>query len=133
MLTNKVMKHGFITGKMEEILDDGSKITHSRLSEEVDAIIADPSKIELKIPAENVESCYSPIIQSGGHYDIKISAQSDDNILSPDVIICSIGARYKNYCAHMSRTFMVDAPAKVEKTYRTLLNLYTLKIFLNFL
>lgn len=126
MLTNKVMKHGFITGKMEEILDDGSKITHSRLSEEVDAIIADPSKIELKIPAENVESCYSPIIQSGGHYDIKISAQSDDNILSPDVIICSIGARYKNYCAHMSRTFMVDAPAKVERTYRTLLNLYTL-------
>jgi nucleosome binding factor SPN SPT16 subunit len=84
----------------------------------------DPSKIDIKVSADAVDACYTPIIQSGGVYDIKPSALSDRNLLSPDVILCSIGARYKSYCANVSRTFMVDAPKKVEKTYATLVALY---------
>ena len=71
-----------------------------------------------------VEICFTPIIQSGGKYDIKVNAQSNSDNLSSDIIICSLGARYKNYCANVSRTFMVDAPSKVEKTYATLMGLY---------
>lgn len=87
-------------------------------------IILDPSKIDIKVSADAVDACYTPIVQSGGVYDIKPSALSDRNRLSADVILCSIGARYKGYCANVSRTFMVDAPKKVEKTYTTLVALY---------
>jgi nucleosome binding factor SPN SPT16 subunit len=91
---------------------------------QVEAIIFDPSKINVKISKDIVESCFSPIVQSGGKYDIKVSASSNSDNLSPDVIICSLGARYKGYCANVSRTFMVDAPPKVEKTYALLVKLY---------
>ena len=123
MLSNKVMKHGFVQ-EMETILDSEGKITHDEMSRKVEEIILDPSKIGIKVAADAVDACYTPIVQSGGVYDIKPSAQSDEKRLSADVILCSIGARYKGYCANVSRTFMVDAPKKVEKTYATLVALY---------
>jgi nucleosome binding factor SPN SPT16 subunit len=124
ILTNKVMKHGFVS-EMETILDGDDKISHENLSGKVDSIIMDPSKIKVNISSDAVDSCYTPIIQSGGKYDIKVSAYSNTDNLTPDVIISSMGARYKGYCANMSRTFMVDAPSMVEKTYNSLLILYT--------
>lgn len=89
-----------------------------------EGIIGDPSKIGVKVAKELVESCFFPIIQSGGKYDIKVSASSNSDTLSYDVILCSLGARYKNYCANMSRTYMIDAPNKVESVYNTLLGAY---------
>lgn len=71
-----------------------------------------------------MESCYDPIIQSGGKYDIKLSAVSDEDNLSSNVILCSLGARYRNYCSTLSRTFLVDAPPRIEKTYSILIGLY---------
>lgn len=87
-------------------------------------IILDPSQINIKVSSDSVDASYSPIIQSGGTYDIKPSAGSDSNYLSADVILCSLGARYKGYCANMTRTFLVDAPKKVEKMYGLLIALY---------
>ncbi len=92
--------------------------------EQVEQIILDPNKIGVKVSADAVDICYSPIVQSGGQYDIKVSAVSNNDNLSADVIICSLGARYKGYCANVSRTFMVDAPPKIEKTYATLMALH---------
>lgn len=117
------MKHGFVQ-EMESILDNETKITHEALAKKVEEIILDPSKINVKVSADAVDACYTPIIQSGGVYDIKPSAVSDEKRLTADVILCSVGARYKGYCANVSRTFMVDAPKKVEKTYATFVALY---------
>ena len=71
-----------------------------------------------------VESCFFPIVQSGGGYDIKVSALSNKDKLSYDIVLCSLGARYKNYCANISRPYMVDAPAKVENTYGILVGAF---------
>lgn len=76
------------------------------------------------MPKDVVDICYTPIVQSGGKYDIKVSAVSNEDYLSSDVILCSLGARYKNYCANVSRTFMVDPCPKIEETYSVLLALY---------
>ena len=37
----------------------------------------------------------------------------------------SLGARYKNYCSNVSRTFLVDAPKFVSDTYEALLGMQT--------
>lgn len=109
---------------MESILDNDTKVSHTELSKKIEAIIQDPSKIGLKLAADSVESCYDPIVQSGGQYDIKLSAMSNNDKLTANVIICSIGARYRSYCSTLARTFLVDAPPKVEDTYATLLATY---------
>jgi nucleosome binding factor SPN SPT16 subunit len=92
--------------------------------DQVEGIIFDLEKIEVKITSDAVNSCYTPIVQSGGVYDIKVSAQSNAGMLSPDVILCSLGCKYKEYCANVSRTFLVDAPTKVEETYSVLMTMY---------
>lgn len=120
VLSNKVMKHGYVK-KMEEVIDSEEPITHEQLSAYVEEILEDPSKISLKVPKEDVQSCYSPIIQSGGTYDLRVSAQSNGDRLSHDVIVVSIGARYRNYCSNIARTFLVDAPQKVNDIYDVLL------------
>jgi len=56
--------------------------------------------------------CYPPIVQSGGVYDLKPSAVSNNDYLHADTIICSLGVRYKSYCTNISRTFLID-PKKV--------------------
>ena len=122
VLTNKVMKHGFVKD-MEKIIDDAKSITHKDFAQLVEEKIYDPGKIGIKVSKDVVECCYTPIIQSGGHYDIRPSAQSDDNELKYDIIICSLGARYKNYCGNISRTYMVDVPDRVVKVYGILSSL----------
>jgi nucleosome binding factor SPN SPT16 subunit len=122
VLANKVMKHGYVK-KMEEVIDSEQSITHEALASYIEDILEDPSKISLKVPKEDVQSCYFPIIQSGGVYDLRVSAQSTNDNLSNDVMIASIGARYKQYCSNITRTFFVDPPKKVSETYDVLLEM----------
>lgn len=123
VLSNKVMKHGYVK-KMEEVIDNEQKITHEELATYVEEVLEEPSKISLKVPADDVQSCYYPIVQSGGKYDIRVSAQSNDQSFSHDVITVSIGARYKMYCSNIARTFLVDPPKIVSETYENLLEMH---------
>ena len=120
VLSNKVMKHGFVK-KLEEIIEEETKITNEAFAQEIESILENPNKIKLNVPEEDVNSCYFPIIQSGGKYDLKISAQSTSDEFSHDIITVSLGARYKLYCSNIARTFLVDPPKKVSATYETLL------------
>jgi nucleosome binding factor SPN SPT16 subunit len=122
VLSNKVMKHGYVK-RMEEIIDSEQYQTHEALATYVESVLEDPSLISLKVPKEDVQSCYFPIVQSGGQYDLRVSAQSTSETLSPDVILVSLGARYRNYCSNIARTFLVDPPKKVSETYELLLEL----------
>jgi nucleosome binding factor SPN SPT16 subunit len=122
VLSNKVMKHGFAK-RLEEIIEEETTLTHDELAGEIDKILEDPNKINLKLPETDVSPCYYPIIQSGGKYDIRISAQSTTDKLRPDIIIASLGARYKMYCSNIARTFLVDPPKKVSETYELLLEM----------
>jgi nucleosome binding factor SPN SPT16 subunit len=120
VLSNKVMKHGYVK-KMEEVIDSEKKITHEAMASYIDQILEDPSKIGLKVPAEEVQSCYFPIVQSGGNYDLRVSAYSSTENLSHDIILASLGARYRNYCSSIARTFLVDPPKRVSEIYELLL------------
>eukprot|EP00639_Heterosigma_akashiwo_P009747 CAMPEP_0194596634 /NCGR_PEP_ID=MMETSP0292-20121207/25794_1 /TAXON_ID=39354 /ORGANISM="Heterosigma akashiwo, Strain CCMP2393" /LENGTH=1079 /DNA_ID=CAMNT_0039456969 /DNA_START=80 /DNA_END=3319 /DNA_ORIENTATION=+ len=115
-ITNRVLKNALVD-ELETIIDETKEVKHSELAAKVAAVIEDPSKIGLKVPPEHVEVSAMPVIQSGGAYDLRVSAQSTDAVLRADVILVSLGARYKSYCSAVSRTFFVDAPKKVEKAY----------------
>ncbi|KAJ7963220.1 FACT complex subunit SPT16 [Quillaja saponaria] len=110
-LTTSVMK-SFVVPKLENVIDEEKKVTHSRLMDETEKVILEPSKINCKLKAENVDICYPPIFQSAGEFDLRPSAASNDELLyydSASVIICAVGARYKSYCSNIARTFLIDA------------------------
>eukprot|EP00898_Chlorokybus_atmophyticus_P001471 jgi/Chlat1/2324/Chrsp17S02801 len=115
-----VMKN-FVEPKVVGIIEEEQKITHAKLSDMTEQIISTPTKIDIKLKAENLDVCYPPVFQSGGNYDLKPSAGSDDKTLHYGVIVCSLGARYSSYCANIARTYLVDPTDQQQEVYKVLL------------
>lgn len=74
------------------IIDEEKKVRHAKFTAKLEEAITDPAKLGIKLRADNVDIAYPPIVQSGGVYDLRASAQSDDRHLQYDVITASIGA-----------------------------------------
>lgn len=122
-LTACAMKD-FVVPKVEKVIDEEKKVTHASLMEETDKAIQDPFKIGVKLKANNVDICYPPIFQSGGNFDLRPSATSNDDYLyydSSSVIICAIGTRYNSYCSNVARTYLIDSNAVQSRAYEVLL------------
>ncbi|KAG0046982.1 FACT complex subunit spt16 [Gryganskiella cystojenkinii] len=125
-LSSIMMKNYFIE-EMWKLIDEERKITHVALAEQTEDVLLDETKYKgLKFPPDaasgNPEWCYTPIIQSGGDYDLKTSAVSNEKELHAGTIICSLGVRYKSYCSNIGRTFLIDPNKAQEKNYTFLLD-----------
>ncbi|CAN0857324.1 FACT complex subunit SPT16 [Linum grandiflorum] len=122
-LSANVMKK-VVVPKLENVIDEEKKVAHSNLMDETEKAILEPTKAGVKLKAENVDICYPPIFQSGGEFDLRPSAASNDDLLyydSASVIICAIGSRYNSYCSNVARSFLIDANSLQRKAYETLL------------
>lgn len=51
---------------------------------------------------------FCPIVQSGGSYDLRPQAESNDFELNYDIIIATCGFKYRDYNTSMSRTLFID-------------------------
>ncbi|XP_043701550.1 FACT complex subunit SPT16-like isoform X2 [Telopea speciosissima] len=122
-LTASAMKNVIIP-KLEKVIDEEKNVTHSSLMDDTEKAILDPARAKVKLKAENVDICYPPVFQSGGEFDLRPSASSNDENLyydSTSVIICAIGSRYNSYCSNLARTFLIDAITVQSKAYEVLL------------
>uniref|UniRef100_A0A7N0U852 FACT complex subunit n=1 Tax=Kalanchoe fedtschenkoi TaxID=63787 RepID=A0A7N0U852_KALFE len=122
-LSASVLKD-YVVPKLESIIDEEKKVTHSSLMDDTETVILEPSKIKLKLKASNIDICYPPIFQSGGKFDLRPGAASDDENLyydSGSVIICALGSRYNSCCSNVSRTILIDATSTQIKAYEVLL------------
>ncbi|MFS7894138.1 putative peptidase M24, PH-like domain superfamily, FACT complex subunit Spt16 [Helianthus anomalus] len=122
-LTASAMKQ-FVVPKLEKVIDEEKKVTHSSLMDDTEKAILEPARIKVKLKADNVDICYPPIFQSGGNFDLRPSASSNDDHLyydSASVIICALGSRYNSYCANVARTFLIDSNTTQSKAYQVLL------------
>ena len=74
--------------------------------------------VDVKIQAESgIESCYSPIVQSGGKYILKFSAESPETPMDYGCIVGSVGCRYRSYCSNVARTMLLEPSDELEKQY----------------
>ena len=116
--TSSVVMKEHLMQKILTVIDSERKVSHSKLSEDVDTVITEQLKrFKTKLPPtmnlDFVDICYPPIIQSGSSFSLKPSAVSnDDQISFNGVIMCSLGVRYKSYCSNIGRSFLID-PTKV--------------------
>lgn len=121
-LCASVLKN-YVVPKLEVVIDEEKAITHAELMDDTEKAVIDPSKAKVKLKADNVDICYPPVFQSGGVFDLRPSAISNEDPLYYDalgVIICAIGARYNSYCANVARTYLIDADPVQSKAYKTL-------------
>uniref|UniRef100_A0A9J2Q690 FACT complex subunit n=1 Tax=Ascaris lumbricoides TaxID=6252 RepID=A0A9J2Q690_ASCLU len=111
----------FLRKKIVDIIDQSKKVKHSRLAEDVEKAMTTVQVQQRLADNGNVESCYTPIIQSGGNFSLKLSAESNDKLIHYGTIVYSLGARYQSYCSNVSRTMLVDPSKELEENYEILL------------
>lgn len=127
----------YFLDEMSNILDQDKKIKHSALADKVYNKLEDEKfwkTVELpnrqKLPAdfdpEQLDWILGPVVQSGGKFDLKWQADSDNDVLHPGIIIAAMGLRYKSYCSQVARTFMVDPNKSQEANYKFLLTVHNL-------
>ncbi|KAJ3824085.1 FACT complex subunit SPT16 [Lentinula raphanica] len=140
-LTSTLLKY-HVGPRLETILDKESKISHDTLAAQIegrlgsgegdnakgpDMKVWSKGKGLEKIDWQLVEFAYSPIIISRSSktgYDLRYTAEStEDNIAHKGVLLVAFGMRYKNYCANVGRTFIVDPTPEQEAQYSVLLSL----------
>lgn len=134
VMTCAIMRKHLIP-KLENIVDDETAITHSKLAEDLEELFDDPRKLAsawkaaAQIDRDRVDMSYPPIVQSGGAYNLKPNAETTEEVLhygtadSSGVILVSMGARYKSYCANLSRTILVNPTEGQRKAYEVLTKL----------
>lgn len=115
-LTSVLLNDAFVE-EMQNVIDSGTAISHEKMSSMLEnKLLSEKERAKLKLPTDMVldltDWSYTPIIQSGGKYDLKPSANSNGDKLHAGTILCSLGGRYKSYCTNISRTYLVD-PEKV--------------------
>ena len=100
------------------------KVSHVALTTKLSSKIDDASffkKIEKLLPSDfdsqQLDWSYGPVVQSGGQYDFKMSAQSNAESLNSGVIVTGLGFRYKTYCATLARSYLIDPSPSVRANY----------------
>ncbi|KAG2330324.1 hypothetical protein Bca4012_020072 [Brassica carinata] len=122
-LAYSVMRN-VVVPKLDKVIDEERDVTHTMLMGLTEKAILDPTKAGVTLKPECVDICYPPIFQSGGKFDLKPTAISNDDLLTYDpgsIIICSVGARYNSYCSNVARTYLIDATNLQIKAYEVLL------------
>ena len=74
--------HRHLTPRLEQAADDEEKVTHEDLAQGTEDAFAEPVKVGVKLNPELLEPCYTPILQSGGEFDLKPSATSNEKKVS---------------------------------------------------
>ncbi|GJS96898.1 FACT complex subunit SPT16 [Tanacetum coccineum] len=122
LLAASVMEQ-YVVREICDVIDEEKVVSHSSLMDATEMVILDPAKVKVKLKATNCDICYPPIFQSGGKFDLRPKASSNDDNLyydSGSVIICALGSRYNNYCANVARTILIDTDATQTKSYQVL-------------
>lgn len=115
----------FLRKKIVDIIDQSKKVKHSRLAEDVEKAMVTVQVQQRLADNHSVEPCYTPIIQSGGNFVLKLSAESNDKLIHYGTIVYSLGARYQSYCSNLSRTMLVNPSKELEENYEILLVMET--------
>jgi len=112
----------FVKDQLTNIIDSEKRVKHSKFGDSIEKTIED-KKYTKNLDRNMLEMCYTPIIQSGGNYNLKFSAENDKNNIHFGAIICGLGTRYKQYCTNIVRTILVSPTEEQQKIYEFLLEL----------
>lgn len=124
-LTSYFFSH-FI-GTLEGVIDDNSKLTHSEISKQMeDYLVKSKNTLEKKfgVKSQFFDYAYSPIVQSGGEYDLRPNAENTDSRLSHDCILLNMSGKYLSLICNAFRTLMINPSDEDKNNYKALLDIH---------
>jgi len=123
-LTSQALR--FFQKTMEKLINEDRTKTHSEISDLLLGILENPKLVKSSLKNENLDVCYDPIIQSGGKYKLKPSAESNGDPLHYDygVVVAMMGFRLRDYCSNIGRTFLIDPSSEQKEIYNILVTVF---------
>lgn len=61
---------------------------------------------------------YTPVVQSGGVYDLKPNSESNNELLTDNVVLLSLASKYCEMNCHVQRTLLINPTDSVGKNYQ---------------
>uniref|UniRef100_A0A915IGG8 FACT complex subunit n=1 Tax=Romanomermis culicivorax TaxID=13658 RepID=A0A915IGG8_ROMCU len=114
----------YVKDRLINIVDSEQRVKHSTFAKEIeDEFTKKAKKYVPNLDRSQLDVCYPPIVQSGGKYNFKFSATSDDSTLHFGAIVVSLGLRYWQYCSNIVRTMFVDPSEELQNIYSLLLDI----------
>jgi nucleosome binding factor SPN SPT16 subunit len=113
----------FMKSKLVNATDLKKKVRHNKFADDIEK-----EMVEVKQQGDmsgHVEACYTPIVQSGGKYVLKFSAQSPDTAMDYGCVVGTVGCRYRSYCSNVGRTMLLEPSDELEKQYETAMAMET--------
>ena len=107
--------------EVEEIIDKEKKIKHSDITRKIEQLLIENKhkyEQELVLKHTFADLAYSPIVQSGGTYNLKPNAESNEDVLKYDCVMLSVGAKYMEYNTNVVRTLFIDASEEEKSAYQ---------------
>lgn len=98
--------------KLENTIDNEISTTHQAFAQEIERKLdVDLEKIQEKLgfSVDSLEFTYTPIVQSGGTYDLRPQAESNDKRLTFDTILWNLCVKYMNFNCIIARTIFINA------------------------
>jgi nucleosome binding factor SPN SPT16 subunit len=110
---------------MEAAVDDAKAVSNGALAAAAAAVADDRKALEgRKVPvdSDNFDVALAPAVQSGGAYDLTVlrpgaAPPGAGAPLSYDVVLLSLGMRYKTQRAALARTYLIDPTPAMQRTY----------------
>jgi nucleosome binding factor SPN SPT16 subunit len=110
---------------LETVIDEEKKVSADAFAAGLAATFESRAALEgRKVPvdSDNFEAMLGPLVQSGGDYDINVVrpgavGASPAKPLAYDVLLVTLGMRYKTMRAVCSRTILIDPTPRMQKLY----------------
>lgn len=118
---------GHFVNTLEGIIDDNSKLPHTEISKQMeDYLVKAKGSIEKKfgIKSQFFDYAYSPLIQSGGQYDLRPNAENTAGRLSHDCILLNMSGKYLSLISNVFRVLMINPSEDDKGNYKALLDIH---------
>lgn len=115
-ITKTVLKK-IAVPEIVKTIDSGAQVKHRDLAAMITDIFATPGKISEKlVDSPHVECGIVPAVQSGSQYSLTEVLNTEDD-LHFGCILVELGSRFKSYASIVGRTYLIDSPDPVRRTY----------------
>lgn len=116
-ITKQVLKR-IAVPQIEKTIDEGTSVPHHEIANVISNAFQTPELISEKLAGSTYVDCgIIPSVQSGGHYSFSEPLNTEEP-LHFGCILVELGSRYKSYCSIVGRTYLIDAPDAVRRTYK---------------
>ena len=114
---------------IEYHIEDNDVVKHNDISDEMEKKL-EKSKYTLKskysIHEQFYDFSYTPVVQSGGDYDLRPTSESNFKNLSGDVILLNMAGKYFEMNCNICRTLLINPSDKIQQDYKNLVYLHVL-------